>query len=220
MRKLSPILLVLAFNILASAQTASYFDGHTWWDYIKVIADDKMEGRDTGSRGEHAAEEYAIEQLKKAGLEAAGTNGFYQPVRFVSRQIDEKACSLNLVHDGQREALVLGDDAFIGTRILPAPEVKAPLIFVGYGLKVPEKNYDDFAGLDVKGKLVVIFSGSPADIPGSLAAHYQTLLERWKVLRRRCCRHGLSHQPGFDGHTLVADFIESYPSHHGPRLPG
>src|SRR5437660_11630947 len=183
MRKLSPVLLFLALAALASAQTPPHFDGQTWWDYIKVIADDKMEGRDTGSRGEHAAQEYAIEQLKKAGLEPAGTNGFYQPVRFVSRQIDEKACSLTLVHDGKREPLVLGDDALIGTRIIPAPEVKAPLIFVGYGLKVPEKNYDDFAGLDVKGKLVVIFSGSSSDIPGSLAAHYQTLLERWKVLR-------------------------------------
>src|SRR5713101_513694 len=160
-----------------------HFDVHPWWDYIKVLADDKMEGRDTGSRGEHAAQEYAVEQLKKAGLEPAGINGFYQPVRFVSRQIVEKDCSLTLVHDGQRESLVLGDDALIGTRILPAPEVKAPLIFVGYGLKVPEKNYDDFAGLDIKGKLVVIFSGSPTDIPGPLAAHYQTLLERWKVLR-------------------------------------
>ena len=183
MTKLSSALLFFTLTILASAQTPSHFDGHTWWDYIKVIADDKMEGRDTGSRGEHAAEEYAIEQLKKAGLEPAGTNGFYQPVRFVSRQIDEKACSLTLVHDGKRESLVLGDDAFISTRIMPAPEVKGSLVFVGYGLKVPEKNYDDFAGVDVKGKLVVIFTGSPAEIPGPLAAHYQTLLERWKVLR-------------------------------------
>ena len=183
MRKLSSLSLFFTLTILASAQPPSHFDGRTWWDYIKVLADDKMEGRDTGSRGERAAQEYAVEQLKKAGLEPAGINGFYQPVRFVSRQIDEKACSLTLVRNGQREPLVLGDDALIGTRITPAPEVKAPLIFVGYGLKVPEKNYDDFAGLDVKGKLVVIFSGSPTDIPGPLAAHYQTLLERWKVLR-------------------------------------
>lgn len=170
-------------TVLAASDPSSHFDGHTWWDYIKVLADDKMEGRDTGSRGEHAAQEYAVDQLKKAGLEPAGTNGFYQPVRFVSRHIIEKDCSLTLVHDGHREPLVLGDDAFIGTRIIPAPRVKAPLIFIGYGLKIPEKNYDDLAGLDVKGKLVVIFSGSPADIPGPLAAHYQTLLERWKVLR-------------------------------------
>ena len=60
------------------------------------------------------------------------------------------------------------------TRIDLAPEVEAPLLFVGYGLKVPEKNYDDFAGLDLKGKVVVILSGSPAEIPGSLASHYQT----------------------------------------------
>jgi Zn-dependent M28 family amino/carboxypeptidase len=172
-----------ASTILTFAQSSAHFDGHSWWEHIKVIADDKMEGRDTGSRGEKAAQEYAVEQLKKAGLKPAGSNGFYQPVRFISRQIVEKECSLTLVHDGQRENLVLGDDGYITTRIMPAPEVKAPLVFVGYGLKVPEKNYDDFAGLDVKGKIVVIFSGSPEEIPGALASHYQTLLERGKVLR-------------------------------------
>ncbi|MBI3474507.1 MAG: M28 family peptidase [Acidobacteria bacterium] len=181
MRKLS--LFVFAMAIFVSAQTAGHFDGHTWWDTIKVIADDKMEGRDTGSRGEHAAQEYVVEQLKKAGLEPAGTKGFYQPIKFVSRQIVEKDSSLTLVHDGQREPLVLGDDAFIGTRIAPAAEVNAPMVFVGYGLTVPENKYDDFAGVDVKGKLAVIFSGSPEEIPGPLASHYQTLLERGKVLR-------------------------------------
>src|SRR5882724_12265476 len=127
MKKLSLLLPFIAFTALVFAQTPNHFDGHTWWDYIKVLADDKMEGRDTGSRGEHAAQEYAVEQLKKAGLEPAGIDGFYQPVRFVSRQIVEKDCSLTLVRNGQREPLVLGDDALIGTRIIPAPEVKAPL---------------------------------------------------------------------------------------------
>jgi Zn-dependent M28 family amino/carboxypeptidase len=183
MKKPSLLLPFIALSTLVFAQTPNHFDGHTWWDYIKVLADDKMEGRDTGSRGERAAQEYAVEQLKQAGLEPAGVNGFYQPVKFVSRQIVEESSALTLVHNGQRQPLVLGDDAFIGARIMPAPEVKAPLVFVGYGLKVPENNYDDFAGLDVKGKLVVIFSGSPEEIPGSLAAHYQTLLERGKVLR-------------------------------------
>jgi Zn-dependent M28 family amino/carboxypeptidase len=66
---------------------------------------------------------------------------------------------------------------------MPAPEVEAPLVFAGYGLKVPEKNYDDFAGLDVRGKIIVILAGSPSEIPGALASHYQTAAERWKVLR-------------------------------------
>jgi Zn-dependent M28 family amino/carboxypeptidase len=175
--------LALALAISAAAQTASHFDGQTWWNHIKVLADDKLEGRDTGSRGERAAQAYAIEQLRSAGAEPAGVTGFYQPVKFVSRQIVEKDCSLTLIRDGKRETLTLGEDAIIGTRVMPAPEVEAPLVFVGYGLKVPEKNYDDFAGVDVRGKIVVIFSGSPTEIPGALASHYQTAAERWKVLR-------------------------------------
>ena len=76
-------LVVLSLSLLvvfsASAQTAQ-FDGQTWWNHIKVLADDKLEGRDTGSRGEREAQKYAIEQLKSAGAEPAGVNGFYQPV--------------------------------------------------------------------------------------------------------------------------------------------
>jgi len=180
---LCTLLLVSQLFVCAVAQTVQHFDGQTWWNYVKVLADDKLEGRDTGSRGERAAQAYAVEQLKKAGFEPAGAKGFYQPVKFVSHQIVEKDCSVTLVHEGKRESLVLGDDVLISSRIAPAPHVKAPMVFVGYGLKVPEKNYDDFAGIDVNGKLAVIFSGSPEEIPGPLASHYQTLLERWKTLK-------------------------------------
>ena len=133
-------LFALSLALSAAAQTASHFDGQTWWNHVKFLADDKLEGRDTGSRGEREAQKYAVEQLKNAGAEPAGNDdGFYQPVKFVSRQIVEKDCSLALVRDGKREPLVLGEDAIIGTRVMPAPEVSAPLVFVGYGLKVPEK---------------------------------------------------------------------------------
>jgi hypothetical protein len=138
--------LAMLIAISAAAQTAPHFDGQAWWNHIKVLADDKLEGRDTGSRGEREAQAYAVEQLKSAGAEPAGTNGYYQPVKFVSRQIVEKDCSLALIHDGKREPLTLGEDAIIGLRVMPAPEVEAPLVFAGYGLKVPEKNYDDFLG--------------------------------------------------------------------------
>ncbi len=168
MKSKSPsLLLALLFAFSAVAQTAPHFDGQTWWNHVKFLADDKLEGRDTGSRGEREAQKYAIEQLKNAGAEPAGVNGFYQPVKFVSSQIVEKDSSLALVQDGKRQPLTLGEDAIIGMRIPPAPEVEAPLVFVGYGLKVPEKNYDDFAGLDLRGKIIVIFSGSPAEIPGA-----------------------------------------------------
>src|SRR5271163_790618 len=105
--KSSALLLALLFSVSAAAQTTPHFDGQSWWDHIKVVADDKLEGRDTGSRGEREAQKYAVQQLKNAGAEPAGVTGFYQPVKFISRQIVEKDCSLALIHDGKREPLVL-----------------------------------------------------------------------------------------------------------------
>src|SRR5450755_2305015 len=64
--KSSALPLALLFTISAAAQTTSHFDGQTWWNHIKVLADDKLEGRDTGSRGEREAQAYAIEQFEKS----------------------------------------------------------------------------------------------------------------------------------------------------------
>ena len=176
--------IALAANIHAQTPAPKNFDGNTWWNYVKVLADDKMEGRDTGSAGLRKAEAYIVDQLTKAGLQPAGTKGYYQPVTFVSRQIVEKDSSIALIRNGVEERLKLGQDAFFNTRVdLGAEEVKAALVFVGYGLKIPEKNYDDFDGLELKGKVAVLLSGSPADIPTALASHYQSAGERWKALR-------------------------------------
>ncbi|HEX8835372.1 MAG TPA: hypothetical protein VF748_00420, partial [Candidatus Acidoferrum sp.] len=82
MRKSFLLLLLFAGALAALARetvTASHFDGTTWWAYVKFLADDSLEGRNTGSEGLRKAEAYAVEQLQKAGLEPAGVNGFYQP---------------------------------------------------------------------------------------------------------------------------------------------
>jgi len=175
----------LAVGTQAQQQAPNlHFDGNSWWVHVKVLADDNMEGRETGSEGLRKAEAYAADQLGKAGLLPAGTKGFYQPVKFVRRLIDEKNSSAALIGDGKAEPLILGEDAYFGTRVEGSDgEINAPLIFVGNGLKVPEKNYDDLAGLDLRGKIAVYLAGSPAEIPGALAAHFGSLAERWKTLR-------------------------------------
>jgi len=171
----------------APAKEAS-FNGTSWWNYVKVLAADNMEGRETGSPGLRKAQEFVVEQLKRAGLEPVGSASYYQPVRLESRQIVEKESSLALVHNGQVEPLTLGDDAIFSTRVDLAPSVDAPLVFAGYGLTVPELGHDDLSGLDVRDKVVVIFPGAPAEIPGALASHYQTAGERWKTLRKAGAR--------------------------------
>src|SRR6266403_1584827 len=155
--------LALAFSLAAQqpAQPARHFDGQSWWAHVKFLADDNLEGRETGSEGLRTAEAYIVDQLTKAGLQPAGVNGFYQPVKFVSREIVEKDSSAALVSSVRVEPLVLGDDAYFNTRFdLASEEISAPLVFAGYGLKIPEMNYDDLAGLDLKGKIVVYLAGS------------------------------------------------------------
>jgi Zn-dependent M28 family amino/carboxypeptidase len=176
----------IALSITALAQQpAKIFDGNAWWAHIKFLADDKLEGRETGSAGLRTAESYVVDQLTKAGLQPAGTSGFYQPVKFVSRQIVEDQSSVALVRDGKTEPLSFSDDTFFNTRVnLAHEEITAPLVFAGYGLKIAEKGHDDLAGLDLKGKVVVFLAGSPEEIPTALSSHYQTPGERWKPLKQ------------------------------------
>lgn len=160
-------------------------DGRRWWSHVLFLADDGLEGRNTGSPGHRKAAEYVAREFEKAGLKPAGTVGFFQPVKLVSREIDEGHSSLTLVRDsGTEEPLILGTDAIISARVEPAPTLEAPLVFAGYGLSIPEAGHDDFAGLDVRGKLVVYLSGAPSSIPGPLAAHMQSAAERAATLRR------------------------------------
>jgi Zn-dependent M28 family amino/carboxypeptidase len=176
--------VVLALPSLAQYSSQQHFDGKTWWEHVKFLADDKLEGRETGSEGLRQAEAYVVDQLKKARLRPAGTDGYYQPVKFQSRQIIEKDSRAALICNGKAEPLVLGDDAYFSTRVDLAPAVEAPLIFVGYGLNIPEKNYDDLAGLDLKGKVAVLLTGSPQGIPSALASHYQSNRERWQAFEK------------------------------------
>jgi len=175
------IALALVPFVLAQKTAKPRFDGKSWWDHVKVIADDSMEGRETGSLGERKAEAYAVEQLKHAGLQPAGTDGYYQRIKFVQRQIDEKNSFAFLTSEGQPSAVSLGEDAYFSTRVEGTDqEISAPLVFAGNGLQVPENNVDELAGLDLNGKVVVYLAGSPSTVPGSLAAHYGGLAQRWK----------------------------------------
>src|SRR5258708_9586433 len=116
MKKLTILIALCSLTALSlHSQQTSHFDGQSWWGYVKVLADDNMEGRETGSPGLQRAEAYVIEQLKKNGLEPAGAGGLYQPVKFESREIVEKECSLALLQNGKRETLVLGEDAIFST---------------------------------------------------------------------------------------------------------
>ena len=178
-------LCVLTFLSAALAASAAAPDwtalGNAWWAHIQYLADDRLEGRGTGTESFAKAADYVSDQFQKAGLQPAGERGFSQTVEFNVLQLDEANSSLKITQAGQPVPFQFGEDGFLAATPNAAP-VDAQAVFIGYGLKIPEANYDDFAGLDLKGKIAVYITGGPASIPTSVKAHYQSGEERRKNL--------------------------------------
>lgn len=176
-------IVILAAATAPAAKDEAKAAGKRWWSDIKYLASDKLQGRATGSAGYMKAAQYVAKKFAKEGLKPAGTDGFFQPVRFEVRQIDEMYSSLTLLQDGKATALKLGDDAILRAAGDAPPQIEAPAEFVGYGMSVPEANYNDLAGLDLRGKIAVYLSGGPSTIKDPLRAHEESFGERWKALR-------------------------------------
>lgn len=173
--------------VFASTAFAADFaaEGRRWWSHVEALAADGMEGRNTGSPGYQRAAAYVAGEFERAGLKPAGVKAYSQPMTFNVRQIDESHSSINLFRDGDIIVPVkLGEDANISVRSDLAPSVTAGLVFAGHALVIPEADYDDLAGLDLRGKIVVFLSGGPPGIPGPLKSHYSSGPERWKALQK------------------------------------
>jgi Zn-dependent M28 family amino/carboxypeptidase len=174
----------LAVAVVVSAATvlhAQQADIDRWWGHIVHLSDDSMRGRQTGSPEHRKAAEYVAEHFKKAGLKPGAGSSYLQPVDFVSREIVEDQSSLAIVRNGVEEPVKLGDEAMLNMRVDHAPTVDAPMVFVGYGLVIPEIKHDDLAGIDLKGKVAVVLTGLPPGSEGPLGAHYTQ--QRWQGLR-------------------------------------
>ncbi len=155
---------------LAAAAPVSRADA--WWANIAAIADDRTEGRQTGSAGYLRAADYVEARFRALGLRPAGVAGFRQPVAFEEQVVDHAASTAALVDAaGTATPLAVGRDLLIGAAGGPRPAtVDAPLVFIGYGLHLPAQGYDDFAGVDLRGKIAVVVSGGPAGIAGPVKA--------------------------------------------------
>ena len=153
--------------------------GQAWWAHVKALANDGMEGRLTGSEGYLRAARYVISKFDAARLQPAGVEGYYQPVKFeVTRVLKDKS-SMALVANGTQGTLSIGRDAVLTARANQPTALNAPLVFIGYGLHLPEARYDDFDSAEVpfsalKGKVVVLINGGPGDLPAALKSFART----------------------------------------------
>jgi hypothetical protein len=176
-------LVLFLIGAAAAAETNWAAAGKDWWAHVQFLADDKLEGRNVGSKGYEAAADYVVSQFERAGLVPGAGSTYSQPVGFIKGTLDEPASNLALVRDGRPVPVTLGDDAWLGWGSATRPDVEAPLVFAGYGLDIPEASYSDLKDPALRGAVAVYLQGGPSNISGNLRAHYSSGEERSKVMK-------------------------------------
>ncbi len=158
------LLTTPAFAGTEESITAESMRGH-----VEFLASDALEGRETGTRGYTIAAEYVASRYRAIGLKTASDAGWFQQVPFVANLIDEKASNLSI--NGQKFAL--RQDVLMGpARKAGTEAVEGNVVFVGFGIYDPKNGHNDYKGLNVKGKIVAVLSGSPKGIASDIGAHY------------------------------------------------
>ena len=143
---------------------------------MRFLADDLLEGRGTGTRGHEIAAKFMASEFEAMGLEPAGDNGtYFQSVPLRSLRPDKGGSTLSIVQAGREQALIFGQDfVTAGDPGRAGTSVEAPLVYAGFGVTAPEQGYDDYAGVEAKGRVVAYVYGAPARFESAIRAHYSS----------------------------------------------
>lgn len=142
--------------------------------HVEFLADDLMEGREAGTRGYDIAARYVASQFARAGLRPGGDAGtFLQRVPLRSTLLVPNTAEFALLGSGEPERFTFGEDFVVfPSRHAQVTDAFADVVYAGHGLVAPHLGIDDYAGLDAKGKFVVVLAGNPSFLSGDQAAHF------------------------------------------------
>ncbi len=159
--------------------------------HVKFLSSDLTEGRGPGTRGDAVARAYIAAQLEAFGLEpAAPEGGFFQKVPMVG--VETKIAE-PLRFEGPRGAAELRPEEYVAVVGMPREAVRlagAEVVFVGYGIVAPEFGWDDYAGADVRGKVVLVMNDDPSDDPALFAGKARLYYGRWSYKYEEAARQG------------------------------
>ena len=162
--------------------------------HVQYLSDDLLEGRYPGLRGGELAAKYVATQFAIYGLKPVGDNGtYFQNIDMVGMKAKPAETNASFIPaSGSPIALTFADDyTVMNATLTPSVDVDAPLVFVGYGATAPEFQWDDYAGLDVKGKVIVCIVGDPpSDDPKFFGGKALTYYGRWTYKFEEAARHG------------------------------
>jgi len=150
--------------------------------HIRFLADSLLQGREPGTPGYDIAARYVATELEGMGLRPGVSGSWFQAVPLQKAVTEAAASSVTLTVNGKDQKLAdakdyvlstwFGNAASIGEPTGAQSDVSAPAVFVGFGVTAPDQKYDDYAGVDVRGKVVVGFYGAPSTFPSTERAYY------------------------------------------------
>ena len=158
-----------AFAGTLAAQTAEPdFSADRVRAHIEFLADDALEGRNAGERGYDIAAKYVATRFQALGLKPPAGGDWYQQVPFLEYSLGEAPATVTI---GGRAFANRQDVLLSGSPSEAQQSVEAPVVFAGYGLDAPAAGFNDYRGLDVRGKVVAVLSGFPKGTPSEMGAH-------------------------------------------------
>ena len=178
----------------AVRQAAESIDSENIRAHVKFLSDDLLEGRGPGKRGAEVAAKYIATQFALNGLKPAGDNGtYFQKVPLYAVHTVEDQTTFSFVpNSGAPISLKYSDDVVVkDTTGEDSADIDAPIVFVGYGIDAPEYKWNDYAGVDVKGKvLLVVVNEPPSTYPNFFKAEALTYYGRWTYKYEQAARLG------------------------------
>ena len=236
--------VLLALSTSAFALDTPKFDPQRLSDEVKTLSSDAFEGRGPATEGEKLTVAWIIEQMQAAGLQPGGDlkegkRSWTQAVPLLRADIDGTP-RLDLDIGGKVEALEQGKDIAVRAPLDGSKEVsidKVPVVFVGYGVSAPERNWDDFKGMDVRGKLLICLVNDPdfETGKGDFGGKAMTYYGRWTYKFEEAARRGAAgllvvHEtaPASYGWPTVKnsntntmfDIVRKNPAQTHPKLEG
>lgn len=146
-------------------QAVDSLDLDAFLAHMEVLGHDAMAGRRPGTPGYDSAAAYVIREARALGLEPGGVGGTYrQPITFRQATVDPQSAALSV---GGTEFEYAADFALSARSLSSETDLRAPLVFAGFGISAPDLDYDDLEGIDIEGKLVLVLAGAPDNF-GSL----------------------------------------------------
>jgi Zn-dependent M28 family amino/carboxypeptidase len=238
------ITLALSPALAAPPADTPTFDPQRMSDMVKTLSSDAFEGRGPATAGEQKTIEYVIAQMQAAGLQpggdlADGKRGWTQAVPLLRAQISGEP-TLSVDIGGKTQPLAQGEQVAIRAAMDGSKSVEiadAPIVFVGYGVTAPERDWDDFKGVDLKGKIALVLVNDPdfETGAGDFGGKAMTYYGRWTYKYEEAARQGATgmlviHETGPASYgwatvknsntNTMFDVVRETPSDTHPQMEG